>query len=112
MTIDDVVYFIEPVDEHQANDQGHHLHIVYKPHPISEQIKRRKCGTPDNWEDAWKERFRELLLKDSKKVKVRGLTSEHRYLEVLVVADKKFIEFHKSRDRETYILTVMNMVSL
>lgn len=41
----------------------------------------------------------------------RGLISEHRYLETMVVADKKFIEYHKKRDMETYILTVMNMVS-
>lgn len=75
-------------------------------------MKRHTCGTKDNWEDVWKDRFREQLLKNGdKNVKARGMTSEHRYLETMVVADKKFIQYHKNTDLETYILTIMNMVS-
>lgn len=111
ITIDNVRYFIEPVDEHQANEQGHHLHIVYEANPDSTSA-RRSCGTSDNWEEIWKDRFREQLLKGKdKNLKPRGTTSEHRFLEVMVVADKKFMNYHKNRDLETYILTLMNMVS-
>lgn len=61
----------------------------------------------------WKQRFREQFLKANKKnVKVRGTTSEHRYLETMIVADKKFMQYHKQRDLETYILTIMNMVRI
>ena len=28
----------------------------------------------------------------------------------MVVCDKKFLEFHKNIDQETYVLTIMNMV--
>jgi thrombospondin motif-containing protein 7/thrombospondin motif-containing protein 12 len=41
----------------------------------------------------------------------RTTSSEHRYLEVLAVADKRFLEYHNNTDVETYILTVMNMAS-
>lgn len=35
----------------------------------------------------------------------------NRYLEVGVVCDKTFLKFHKQRDVELYVMTVMNMVS-
>lgn len=35
----------------------------------------------------------------------------NRYLEVGVVCDKTFLRFHKQRDVELYVMTVMNMVS-
>lgn len=34
----------------------------------------------------------------------------NRYLEVGVVCDKTFLRFHKQRDVELYVMTVMNMV--
>lgn len=34
-----------------------------------------------------------------------------RFIEVMIVADKKFIEHHKDLDLEEYILTIMNMVN-
>lgn len=112
ITIDNTRYFIEPVDEHQANSHGHHLHVLYKAGSENESVKRHACGTKGNWEESWKDRFREQLMKKhSDAIKPRGATSEHRYLETAVVVDKKFIQYHKSRDIETYILTVMNMVS-
>lgn len=35
----------------------------------------------------------------------------NRYLEVGVVCDKTFLRYHKQRDVELYVMTVMNMVS-
>lgn len=103
-------YFVEPLSEHVPNKRGHHLHMVYEeseaPHRIS-----RLCGTTTNWADAWRERFRKrhanyVERNDTK----RSYESKQRYLETLVVADKKFLEHHKNTDYETYILTIMNMV--
>lgn len=35
----------------------------------------------------------------------------HRYIELGVIADKKFLDYHKGTNYEQYLLTVMNMVS-
>lgn len=43
-------------------------------------------------------------------VSIRGMESVHRYLETLIVCDKKFLEYHKNTDYESYVLTIMNMV--
>lgn len=40
----------------------------------------------------------------------RSFSSRH-YVEALVVADSTEIEFHEDGDIETYLLTIMNMVS-
>lgn len=37
--------------------------------------------------------------------------SIHRYIEVALVADRRFLDFHKGSNYEQYLLTVMNMVS-
>lgn len=92
------------------------MHIVYEKSQKSSD-KKKSCGTSKDWEEAWKSRYRreeEILLKtkaNSSKVKTRGLDSIHRYLETLVVADKKFMEHHRNTDYEMYILTIMNMAS-
>lgn len=40
-----------------------------------------------------------------------GTHSIHRYIELGVIADKKFLDYHKGTNYEQYLLTVMNMVS-
>lgn len=40
-----------------------------------------------------------------------GTHSIHRFIEIGLVADKKFLEFHKNTDYEKYLLTIMNVVS-
>lgn len=107
--MDNVRYFIEPVEEHEPNEQGHHLHVVHEPRPEMQKYERRTCGTTEDWEEAWKDSFRDKMMKEGK-VEKRGTASEHRYLEVMIVADKKFIDHHKNKDVELYIMTIMNMV--
>ncbi|CAG9838536.1 unnamed protein product [Diabrotica balteata] len=109
--LDNKRYFIEPLEHHQPNQQGQHLHMI---HQSNSHVDARSahCGTSADWEKAWKKRFRDKLLKTGQAVVgKRGTTSEHRYLEILVVCDKKFITHHKDKDMENYIMTIMNMVS-
>lgn len=40
-----------------------------------------------------------------------GTYSIHRYIEIGLVADRRFLDFHNHTDYEQYLLTVMNMVS-
>ncbi|XP_071455802.1 A disintegrin and metalloproteinase with thrombospondin motifs 12-like [Hetaerina americana] len=75
----------------------------------------KKLALSDDWEGAWKERLTREALHHRESRNSSGTykrsTSGQNFIETLVVADKKFIEYHKGSNIERYILTVMNMVS-
>lgn len=48
---------------------------------------------------------------NGKRRRVERSVSLQRHVEALVVADPSMIQFHESGDVETYLLTIMNMVS-
>ena len=48
---------------------------------------------------------------EKKKRRTKRSVSKERNVEVLVVADKQMIQYYSDEDLQTYILTVMNMVS-
>jgi hypothetical protein len=47
----------------------------------------------------------------SRKTRWRRSVSKERHVEALLVADMSMMKFHEDGDVETYILTIMNMVS-
>ena len=57
------------------------------------------------------------MIKESKNKELKGKRRNTRsivtprHVEALVVADSSMMEFHESGDVETYLLTIMNMVS-
>lgn len=106
-------YFIEPLEEHVPNDQQHHAHVVHEMDSSNPDPFTRTCGTSDRWEDAWRNRYYRMYLDGSEpqNISTRGTESVHRYLETLVVCDKKFVIHHRNTDIENYVLTIMNMVS-
>lgn len=110
--LDGKTYFIEPLVDHKPNEKRQHIHIVHNKGAPS--YDSATCGTKVNWMDAWKERFWKRYTGQDDggphKIETRGLTSVHRYLETLVVCDKRFLEHHRNTDYETYVLTIMNMV--
>ena len=86
-------------------------------------IKKERNVEQDLWDDKEDKEMKEKSINmhkvSKKKVKNKqtkrkrrssSYESVHRYLEVLVVADKMFLDFHKDKDYENYILTTMNMV--
>lgn len=48
----------------------------------------------------------------SRKSRWRRSVSKERHVEALVVADTSMVKFHEDTYVETYLLTIMNMVSL
>ncbi|XP_036265224.1 A disintegrin and metalloproteinase with thrombospondin motifs 12 isoform X1 [Pipistrellus kuhlii] len=102
-------YFIEPVKEHPQAEGEYHPHIVYR-----RQRKEPACALQDSpgtsqtleqrreeWErNAWPRR----------RISRRSISRE-RWVETLVVADTKMVEYHGSENVESYILTIMNMVT-
>ncbi|KAL0128942.1 hypothetical protein PUN28_003960 [Cardiocondyla obscurior] len=119
-------YFIEPMYQAEPEPDGRHVHVAYKrdaPHEKKRQadaISKRHCGTSDNWESAWAEQLakRQIQLTKNNSYAARrdtavssGTHSVHRYIEIGLIADRRFLDFHNNTDYEQYLLTVMNMVS-
>lgn len=106
--------------EHGPNENGQHVHVVYK-RQLRDRLSSfgypgfspRKCGTVGDWEESW---TRELLRKAREDERRGGrdqksqLHSLHRYLEILLVIDQRFLDYHQKTGAEQYILTIMNMV--
>ncbi|XP_032687133.1 A disintegrin and metalloproteinase with thrombospondin motifs 7-like [Odontomachus brunneus] len=120
-------YFIEPVYQAEPEADGQHVHVAYKrdaPHETESStagaITKRHCGTSDNWESAWAEQLakRQMRLMENNSVDTKrdatvsaGTHSIHRYIEIGLIADRRFLDFHNNTDYEQYLLTIMNMVS-
>ncbi|XP_066252676.1 A disintegrin and metalloproteinase with thrombospondin motifs 12-like [Euwallacea similis] len=101
-------YYIEPVEGHTANDEGHHLHVIYD-QPLDGE--RRTCGSLDSWKDSMKDRFSEELFKGQDIFKAKRSEVDHTYIEVGVVCDRTFLMYHRRRDVELYVMTIMNMAA-
>ena len=61
--------------------------------------------------EKWQERQSQLEREMGQHAIRKRSVSLERNVETLVVADQKMTEFYSNEDIETYILTVMNMVS-
>lgn len=102
-------FFIEPVKKHPQAEGESHPHVVYR-----RQRKEPACGLKDGpgasqrlelqrekWErGAW----------PSRRLSRRSISKE-RWVETLVVADTKMVQYHGNDNVESYILTIMNMVT-
>lgn len=121
-----VYYFIEPVQK-SLNDTDGSLepHVIYpRASTTSSRIKRSsngepgRCGVQDSPEDCVQvEREREDWERDqhtwpdTDQSRQRRSISKERWVETMVVADSKLIDYHGSDNVESYIFTIMNMVA-
>ncbi|XP_033035202.1 A disintegrin and metalloproteinase with thrombospondin motifs 12 [Trachypithecus francoisi] len=106
-------FFIEPVKKHPLVEGGYHPHIVYRRQKVPE-TKEPTCGLKDSVnisqkQELWWEKWERHNL-PSRSLSRRSISKE-RWVETLVVADTKMIEYHRSENVESYILTIMNMVT-
>lgn len=108
-------FFIEPIKKHPLAEGGYHPHIIYRRQRRRvPEMKEPTCGLKDSLGTSQKlELQREKW--ERKNLRSRGLSrrsiSKERWVETLVVADTKMIEYHGSENVESYILTIMNMVT-
>ncbi|NXG73143.1 ATS7 metalloproteinase, partial [Baryphthengus martii] len=117
-------YFIEPVSTSFPEDGVAQPHRIYKrqaPQRGSERDRRppapqETCGVQESQEnlersekrrERWEQRQR---LHRKRRIKQRSISKE-KWVETLVVADTKMVEYHGSENIEKYVLTVMNMVA-
>ncbi|XP_074788776.1 A disintegrin and metalloproteinase with thrombospondin motifs 12 [Athene noctua] len=116
-------YFIEPIKKHPQEEGTPHPHIIYGANVLLNALRRRRailmekeqaCGLNDtlsffkqqqHWRERWEQNHMAV-----RKVSRRSVSKE-RWVETLVVADSKMVEYHGSDHVESYILTIMNMVT-
>uniref|UniRef100_A0A8C8R543 ADAM metallopeptidase with thrombospondin type 1 motif 7 n=1 Tax=Pelusios castaneus TaxID=367368 RepID=A0A8C8R543_9SAUR len=124
-------YFIEPLTTNEHEDGTAHPHRIYKRHApeyeeevsgaeSSRQHDRKQsntlgpCGVQESQkslEQSEKRRERwEQKQQRQRRIKQRSISKE-KWVETLVVADTKMVEYHGSENIEKYVLTIMNMVA-
>ncbi|XP_074495348.1 A disintegrin and metalloproteinase with thrombospondin motifs 12-like [Sebastes fasciatus] len=121
-------YFIEPIQKSPDEPAGTpEPHIVYPRVTTESQRKKRSlesketpslCGVQDAPSDSVQvEREREEWEReqqsgeDQAQSRSQRSVSRERWVETMVVADAKLIEYHGSDNVESYIFTIMNMVA-
>nr|XP_010975927.1 A disintegrin and metalloproteinase with thrombospondin motifs 12 isoform X2 [Camelus dromedarius] len=108
-------FFIEPVKKHPLAEGEYHPHIVYRRQRQGvPEMKEPTCGLKDSLgisrkQELQREKWERNNL-PSRSLSRRSISKE-RWVETLVVADTKMVEYHGSENVESYILTIMNMVT-
>ncbi|XP_065511973.1 A disintegrin and metalloproteinase with thrombospondin motifs 12 isoform X3 [Caloenas nicobarica] len=116
-------YFIEPIKKHPQKEGAPHPHIIYGANILQNALRRRRaipmekekaCGLNDTLSFFKQQQHRREKWEQNhmavRKVSRRSVSKE-RWVETLVVADSKMVEYHGSDHVESYILTIMNMVT-
>eukprot|EP00079_Xenopus_tropicalis_P032548 XP_017946319.1 PREDICTED: A disintegrin and metalloproteinase with thrombospondin motifs 12 [Xenopus tropicalis] len=113
-------YFIEPFHGATQVSGKPHQHIIYQrdsPHRNRRELPISTgdfCAVNDNSKSVLQqERQREEWERkhlNGRKISQRSVSKE-RWVETLVVADTKMIAYHGSNNVESYIFTIMNMVT-
>nr|XP_033789093.1 A disintegrin and metalloproteinase with thrombospondin motifs 12 isoform X2 [Geotrypetes seraphini] len=115
-------YFIEPIWSFPVEKGQHQPHIIYR-RDISQDFHRQRrssrkdthlCGVTDNGnvtlqQEDQREKWERQQPK-RKKIFQRSVSKE-RWVETLVVADSRMIEYHGTDNVESYIFTILNMVT-
>ncbi|XP_030647560.1 A disintegrin and metalloproteinase with thrombospondin motifs 12-like [Chanos chanos] len=119
-------YVIQPVHGFSPDrDQLRRPHVIYRSSDWTSFRRRRSaerygsqspCGVKDAPEDSLlAEQEREEWERESRAESPRRLSprsvSKERWVETMVVADSKLMDYHGSGNVESYIFTIMNMVA-
>lgn len=120
--------WLEPARGQPGGSGLQRPHIVFKRSAAQGNKKRkrkkkkkheRNCGTREprrlmETRLEWKQQVGKVKVQGrgkSKKTRWKRSVSKERHVEALLVADTSMMNFHQDGDVETYILTIMNMVS-
>ncbi|XP_015238080.1 PREDICTED: A disintegrin and metalloproteinase with thrombospondin motifs 7-like [Cyprinodon variegatus] len=119
-------FFIEPVQKSLSDPAGvPEPHVVY-PRSTKENQRRKRsleakqtpgsCGVQDASSDSLqvekdREEWEREQQREGAQSRSQRSVSRERWVETMVVADSKLIEYHGSENVESYIFTIMNMVA-
>ncbi|WAR00410.1 ATS7-like protein [Mya arenaria] len=113
-----------------VTSEGHHRHVIYKRSSLPEGLdidraehgrKDRSCGVRETaraneqrerWESHQRRRREGRAGAGADHSRKKRSFSTERYVETLIVVDPSMIAYHKNEHLETYVLTIMNMVSV
>uniref|UniRef100_A0A8D0L0W6 ADAM metallopeptidase with thrombospondin type 1 motif 7 n=1 Tax=Sphenodon punctatus TaxID=8508 RepID=A0A8D0L0W6_SPHPU len=106
-------YFIEPLAERERRAGTASPHRIYKRHAPGHGEEESIAGSQSAKSLERLEKRRERWeQKQQKKRRIRQRSiSKEKWVETLVVADTKMVEYHGSQNVKKYVLTVMNMVA-
>uniref|UniRef100_A0A6I8P898 ADAM metallopeptidase with thrombospondin type 1 motif 7 n=1 Tax=Ornithorhynchus anatinus TaxID=9258 RepID=A0A6I8P898_ORNAN len=107
-------YFIEPLDVREPEAGTAHPHVIYKRQaPEHQEDSRANSSVGRETKPPGSEKRRERWeQKQQRKRRIRQRSiSKEKWVETLVVADQKMVEYHRPEHIENYVLTVMNMVA-
>ncbi|KAK7884355.1 hypothetical protein WMY93_027478 [Mugilogobius chulae] len=121
-------YFIEPLEQFDQEVTTAQAHAIFKRPPVPPSISgsepqdvsgsyNRTCGLrvsldkPERQRQRWEQRHRRTQHGTQRRLHPRSVSSE-RWVETLVVADHKMVEYHGSEAVEGYVLAVMNITLL
>ncbi|KAM4826128.1 A disintegrin and metalloproteinase with thrombospondin motifs 7 [Thomomys bottae] len=108
-------YFIEPLAGAPARPGHAQPHLIYKrqaPEGLAGSGAQGACGVQGSWDpepqrQRWEQRRRRA---PARRMQPRSVSRE-KWVETLVVADSKMVEYHGRPQVESYVLTIMNMVA-
>uniref|UniRef100_A0A8I3N084 A disintegrin and metalloproteinase with thrombospondin motifs 7 n=1 Tax=Canis lupus familiaris TaxID=9615 RepID=A0A8I3N084_CANLF len=101
-------YFIEPLEGVPARPGHAQPHVVYK-----RQASEREAALGGSRVEARRERWeqRQQWRRQRPRRLSQRSVSREKWVETLVVADAKMVEYHGQPQVESYVLTIMNMVA-
>nr|XP_056721739.1 A disintegrin and metalloproteinase with thrombospondin motifs 7 [Euleptes europaea] len=116
-------FFLEPLSASRPRENAAQPHRIYRrsvPEYEAEELIAvadtkpadvRMCGVHESLKKSEKRRERwEQKQQRKRQIKQRSVSKE-KWVETLVVADTKMVEYHGTENVEKYVLTVMNMVA-
>ncbi|XP_057704343.1 A disintegrin and metalloproteinase with thrombospondin motifs 7 isoform X2 [Corythoichthys intestinalis] len=120
-------FFIQPLEKSYDEPSAPQAHAIFKRHapfpswsplvqPISgRQVVNGSCGVKNSHQrleeiERNRERWEQRQNRRKKRIHQRSISKE-KWVETLVVADPKMVEYHSSKGVENYILAVMNIVA-
>uniref|UniRef100_A0A4W6F769 ADAM metallopeptidase with thrombospondin type 1 motif 7 n=1 Tax=Lates calcarifer TaxID=8187 RepID=A0A4W6F769_LATCA len=107
--LSDEEFFIQPLEKPSHNTSALQAHAIYKRHPISgKQALSGTCGVKNI--ERQRERWEHRQQRRRRRIRQRSVSKE-KWVETLVVADPKMVEYHGSKAVESYVLAVMNIVA-
>uniref|UniRef100_A0A8C5CU49 A disintegrin and metalloproteinase with thrombospondin motifs 7-like n=1 Tax=Gadus morhua TaxID=8049 RepID=A0A8C5CU49_GADMO len=124
-TVSEEEFFIQPVERTSSVSEEPQAHLISKRHsPLNQSPAERPvsgtrqadsnstCGVQGLEETEGQRRRWETRrsARRGRRVRQRSVTTE-KWVETLVVADPKMVEYHGSQGVESYVLAVMNIVS-
>ncbi|XP_053451044.1 A disintegrin and metalloproteinase with thrombospondin motifs 7 [Nycticebus coucang] len=113
-------YFIEPLEGAPAQPGHAQPHVVYKHQAPERPAQSGNFSTPgtcgvqasldlESRRERWEQR-QQWQQQRSRRLHQRSVSKE-KWVETLVVADAKMVEYHGQPQIESYVLTIMNMVA-